>query len=220
MAALSRPTQYAIVWRIDGTAAGCPLRLQEARPTMNVMEAIYGRRSVRAYLKKALDRALIEELLQAAVQAPSAHNTQPWSFALVQDRDELLSLSSDAKALLLSEYGDDPRMDPYRDLLSDKAFDIFYGVPLLVIVCAQPSPLNPVEQCFLAAQNLMLAAHALGLGSCCIGWALPLVQRSEVKARLGIPEDVTPAIPVVLGWPAESPEAPQRIPPRILSWLE
>ena len=187
---------------------------------MEVMEAIYGRRSVRAYRDEPLERPLVEELLRAAVQAPSAHNSQPWSFALVQDRQRLLALSAEAKAHLFAAYGDDPRMAPYRDLLSQEDFDLFYGAPLLVILCAEPDPLNPVEQCFLAAQTLMLAAHARGLGSCCIGWALPLVSRPAVKAELGIPERVTPALPIVLGWPAESPDAPPRNPPRILAWLD
>ncbi len=187
---------------------------------MDAMEAIYGRRSVRAYVEKPVDRALVEELLQAAVHAPSAHNTQPWSFVLIEGRSRLLSLSADVKVHLLSECRDDPRMQPYRELLAEAAFDVFYGAPLLVIVCAQPDPLEPVEQCFLAAQNLMLAAHARGLGTCCIGWALPLVSLPEVKAKLGIPKDATPAIPIVIGWPAETPEAPPRNPPHILAWLK
>lgn len=186
---------------------------------MEVMEAIYGRRSVRGYREEPLERALVEELLQAAVQAPSAHNSQPWSFALIEGRARLRSLAAEAKAHLLSAYRDDPRMDPYRTLLSQEDFDLFYGAPLLVILCAQPDPLEPVEQCFLAAQTLMLAAHARGLGTCCIGWALPLVSLPEVKAELGIPEAVTPALPIVMGWPAEAPEAPPRNPPRILTWL-
>ena len=187
---------------------------------MDVMDAIYGRRSVRAYTDKPLDRTVIETLLKAAVQAPSAHNTQPWSFVLIENRNRLTSLSAEAKAHLLSEYGDDPLMEPYRDLLADPVFDILYGAPLLVLVCARAEPLNPVEQCYLAAQNLMLAAHALGLGTCCIGWALPLICLPEVKAELKIPEDVTPAIPIVVGWPAEVPEATRRDPPDILAWLD
>ena len=187
---------------------------------MDVMDAIYGRRSVRAYTDKPLDRAVIETLLKAAVQAPSAHNTQPWSFVLIEDRARLTSLSAEAKAHLLSEYGDDPLMDPYRDLLADRAFDIFYGAPLLIIVCARAEPLKPVEQCYLAAQNLMLAAHALGLGTCCIGWALPLVCQPEIKAELQIPDEMTPAVPIVVGWPAEAPEATRRDPPDIVAWLD
>lgn len=92
---------------------------------MGVMEAIYWRRSIRDYEKRGLDRPLIEELLNAAVQAPSAHNTQPWSFVLVEDRHRLKSLSSRAKAHLVEDYWDDPRMHPYRDLLSAEQFDIF-----------------------------------------------------------------------------------------------
>jgi nitroreductase len=187
---------------------------------MDVMDAIYGRRSVRAYTDKPLDRNVIEDLLGAAVQAPSAHNTQPWSFMLIQDRNRLESLSAEAKAHLLSEYGDNPLMDPYRDLLTGEAFDIFYGAPLLVTFCARAEPLNPVEQCFLATQNLMLAAHALGLGTCCIGWALPFLRQPEVKTELGIPEAVTPALPIIVGWPHETPEPTPRDPPRILAWLD
>lgn len=186
---------------------------------MDTMEAIYGRRSVRAYSDKHLDRSVIEDLLNAAIWAPSAHNLQPWSFVLVQDRSRLASLSSRAKAQLVREYWDDPRMKPYRELLSDDDFDIFYGAPLLIIICAQPDPLVPVEQCFLAAENLMLAAHARGFGTCCIGWALPVLFEPDVKQELSIPEDVTPALPVIVGSPAELPERPPRDPPRILAWF-
>lgn len=187
---------------------------------MDVMEAIYWRRSIRDYEKRGLDRPLIEELLNAAVQAPSAHNTQPWSFVLVEDRHRLISLSSRAKAHLVEDYWDDPRMHPYRDLLSVEQFDIFYGAPLLIIVCAEDDPIMPVEQCFLAAENLMLAAQDRGLGTCCIGWALPFLRQPEVKTELGIPEAVTPALPVIVGWPHETPEPTPRDPPRVLAWLD
>jgi hypothetical protein len=124
---------------------------------------------------------------RSAVQAPSAHNTQPWSFMLIQDRNRLESLSAEAKARLIEDFWDDPRMHPYRDLLSNEKFDIFYGAPLLVIICAEDDPIMPVEQCFLAAENLMLAAQDRGLGTCCIGWALgapvPPSARGQNRAR-------------------------------------
>jgi nitroreductase len=189
-------------------------------PAMDVMDAIYGRRSVRAYADKHLNHKLIEDLLGAAVQAPSAHNTQPWSFMLIQDRNRLESLSAEAKARLVEDFWDDPRMHPYRDLLSNEKFDIFYGAPLLVIICAEDDPIMPVEQCFLAAENLMLAAQDRGLGTCCIGWALPFLHQPEVKTELGIPEAVTPALPIIVGWPRETPEPTPRDPPRILAWLD
>lgn len=111
-------------------------------------------------------------------------------------------------------------MDPYRDLLSSEAFDMFYGAPLLVIVCAEDDPIMPVEQCFLAAENLMLAAQDRGLGTCCIGWALPFLRQPEIKAELHILEAVTPALPIIVGWPQETPEPTPRDPPRILAWFE
>lgn len=73
---------------------------------------------------------------------------------------------------------------------------------------ARAKPLDPVEPCFLAAQNLMLAADALGLGTCCIGGALPLVRRPEVEAELQIPKHVTPATPIVAGCRRKFPRRP------------
>lgn len=187
---------------------------------MEVMEAIYWRRSIRDYEDRGLEHPLIEELLNAAVQAPSAHNTQPWSFVIVKGEERLKSLSSRAKACLVEDHWDDPRMDPYRELLSSEEFDIFYGAPVLVIVCAEDHPIIPVEQCFLAAENFMLAAQDRGLGTCCIGWALPYLSQPEIKAELEIPEAVVPALPIVVGWPRETPEPTPRDPPRILAWFE
>ena len=187
---------------------------------MEVMEAIYWRRSIRRFEDRGVERPIIEELLEAAVQAPSAHNTQPWSFVVVQQRERLKSLSSRARASLVKEHWDDPRMDPYRNLLSNQEFDIFYGAPLLIVVCAEDDPIMPVEQCFLAAGNLMLAAQDRGLGTCCIGWALPFLSRPEVKAELNIPEAVAPALPIIVGWPQETPESTPRHSPKILAWLE
>ena len=186
---------------------------------MEVIDAIYGRRSVRAYADKPLERAVIQDLLRAATWAPSTQNVQPWAFLVVQGRDHLASLSDRAKKHLIEHYGDHLAMGRYRTLMSDPEFEIFYGAPTLIVICAKPEPLMPIAQCFLAVQNLMLAAHATGLGTCCIGWAEPLICLPEVKAELGIPAEMTPAIPVVVGWPAESPEPPPRRAPEIVGWL-
>jgi nitroreductase len=103
---------------------------------MDLMEAIYRRRSVRAYTGEPLTEDVVRELLDAAIQAPSAMNAQPWAFIIVQDRALLRSLSDRAKRHLLCAYAGDPRMDRYRDVLSDPQFDIFYGAPALIVICA------------------------------------------------------------------------------------
>ncbi|MFZ5790803.1 MAG: nitroreductase family protein [Pseudomonadota bacterium] len=182
------------------------------------MEAIDHRRSVRAYRDKAVGRRAIETLLHAAVQAPSAMNAQPWAFAVIQDMALLRSLSDRAKAHLLRAYVGDPRLERYRDELSNSGFDIFYGAGTLVVVCATPGGLVPAEDCCLAGQNLMLAACGLGLGTCCIGWARPLLSLAEVKGELDIPEELMPVLPIIVGYPSgETPAVPRR-PARVVCW--
>ena len=184
---------------------------------MELMNAIYGRRAVRAYTSDPLDEDIIKTLLDAAVHAPSAMNAQPWAFAIIQDRTLLRSLSDRAKGHLVEEHGNDPRMEPYWDELSDPAFDIFYGAPALVVICAGEGGLVPAEDCCLAGENLMLAAFDLGLGTCCIGFARPLLNLPHIKSELGIPAGVSPVLPIIVGHPSARPVAPPRHLPRIVT---
>lgn len=185
---------------------------------MDVMEVIYQRRAVRSYRNEPVEEAVVRGLLDAAIQAPSAMNSQPWSFAIIQDRALLRSLSDRAKAHLLQAHGGDPRIGRYRDVLSDPGFDIFYGAPTLIVICAGAHGFFPMEDCSLAGENLMLAAVGKGLGTCCIGWARPLLNLTEIKAELGIPADFTPVLPIIVGYPSATPTAPPRNPPRIVAW--
>jgi nitroreductase len=185
---------------------------------MDAVEAIYQRRSVRRYTDQPVEKETIRHLLDAAIRAPSAMNAQPWSFAIIQDPVVLRSLSDRAKRNLLEEHGDDPRMDRYREILGDPDFDIFYGAPVLIVVCAGQTGFFPTEDCCLAGENLMLAAVASGLATCCIGWARALLNKTEVKQELGIPADLAPVLPIILGHPDETPAAPPREAPRIVAW--
>jgi nitroreductase len=87
-----------------------------------------------------------------------------------------------------------------------------------VVICAKPGHGAPVEDCFLAAQNLMLAAHGLGLGSCPIGFARSWFNRAEVKAELGIPAHYEPVLPITLGHPAHPPPGVPRHEPETVCW--
>lgn len=184
---------------------------------MELLDAIYGRRAIREYTTAPVDEGAIHKLLDAAIQAPSAMNAQPWAFVVVQDRPLLRSLSDRAKAHLTGEYANDPRMARYRDVLSDPAFDIFYGAPTLIVICAGEGGLIPAEDCCLAGENLMLAAVELGLGTCCIGWARPVMNLPQTKAELGIPAELSPVLPIIVGHPSARPVAPPRRPPRVVA---
>jgi len=76
----------------------------------------------------------------------------------------------------------------------------------------------PAEDCSLAAENLMLAAHAMGLATCPIGFARLWLNRPDVKKELGIPESYAPVFPVVVGFQKEPAHSVERKPPEILFW--
>jgi nitroreductase len=160
---------------------------------MELLQAINERRSVREYTDEPVSDAVLRELIDAAIQAPSAINQQPWCFVVVKNPRLLARISDRAKAHLLKASLGAPA-HPFRDMLNDPNFDIFYHAPsLIVITAAQPTDWA-VEDCALAAENLMLAAHGLGLGTCWIG-------TPEGKAALGLPPAYSPIAPIVVGYP-------------------
>lgn len=185
---------------------------------MELMQAIRHRRAIRAYEDRPLDRATVEALIEAAIQAPSAMNSQPWAFYVVQNRELLKSWSDRAKVVFLAEAPPTRMPDPYRQILTDPAFNIFYDAPTLILICAKPGGMVPAEDCSLAGQTLMLAAHGMGLGTCPIGFARAWLNRPEIKLELGIPAAYQPVLPIIVGHPREAPEPRERKAPEILAW--
>src|SRR5665811_627894 len=97
-------------------------------------------------------------------------------------------------------------------------FNIFHGANTLIIICAKPLGPFVVADCWLAAENLMLAASAIGLGSCVIGSAVAALNIHKVKTELGIPDEYSVIAPVVVGVPSGATVATSRNEPIILSW--
>lgn len=168
---------------------------------MNINEAITGRCSVRNYTSKIIDEATLRLLLEAAVQVPTAIHEEPWAFAIAQDKNLLNRLSDAAKELLNS--GADPILVSGASHLSDHLvspeFNAFYNATTLLIICAKPTGAFVAADCWLAAQNLMLAAYSQGFGTCVIGLAVSAINTPEWKKALGIPADMTPFVPIIVG---------------------
>jgi nitroreductase len=185
---------------------------------MDLNDAIMGRRSVREYTAQAVDEPTIRRLIDAAIHAPNAVNAQPWTFTVVRDQAQLDRISRDAKAHMLSHMPPGPHADRFRAHLSDPDFQIFYHAPVLILISAvEPGPWI-VEDCALAAENLMLAAFAAGLGSCWIGFAQGYLNTPSGKATLGLPTASVPVAPIIVGHPVAMPPATARSEPDI-SWL-
>lgn len=153
---------------------------------MEAMEAILTRRSVRRYTDEPIDAGLIDELLDAAMHAPSAGNEQPWHFVVITERTLLDAV---------------PSFHPYAVMLRH--------APAAVLVCAD-TRLDRYEGCWVqdcaaATQNLLLAAHARGLGAVWVGIHPRSEREAGMRALLGIPAEVVPFALVPLGHPAERP---------------
>jgi nitroreductase len=187
---------------------------------MDLKQAIRARHAVRSYTGQAVDQATVRLLLEAAVRAPSAKNEQPWGFAIVQNRAQLERYSDRAKASLLAAAGEsNAQRPPSERLLHYESFNVFYGASTLIVICAVERARYAEADCWLSAQNLMLAACDLGLGSGPIGLSVPLFNTHEMKAELGIPEHASAVAPIVVGYPdGPAALAMPRAAPRILSW--
>jgi nitroreductase len=165
-----------------------------------------------------VSKELIDQLLRAATQAPSAMNSQPWAFAVIQNNDILKKISDRAKELLLSVLAEKPIMEKYRGALSNPDFNIFYNASTLIIIYAKPEGPHPETDCCLAAQNIMLAARDAGLGSCWIGFAQPLLNLPDLKNELKVPAEYMAVAPLVIGEPAGKITDIPRKEPEILFW--
>ena len=158
---------------------------------MDVRQAIMTRRSIRKFEDRPVPEAMVREILEAAMMAPSAGNAQPWYFVVVDDR----TLLDEAAGVL-----------PYAKMAAH--------APLAIAVCADLSlekyPGYWVQDCSAAMQNLLLAAHGLGLGAVWTG-VHPVEERvADVKRLLNLPDGVIPLGLAVLGWPAQHPESKNR----------
>ena len=190
-----------------------------AETTLSVHDAIFGRRSVRSYAKTPLPRALLQALLAAAVRAPTAMHNEPWQFVVIEDSALLKRLSSQARESFVAATA---RLHPGRprlEVFSKPGFNIFYDAPALVIICAQTDATFAAADCWLAAQNLMLQAHALGLGSCIIGSAVDGLNAPATKLELGIPAATRVFAPIIVGTPRSASQPSERNAPQVLAWL-
>lgn len=180
----------------------------------NVFETILARRSVRSYTSQQVDKGTLRTLLEAAVRAPTAMHREPWAFVITQNKQILQNLSDRAKPLFLEEI---KRIGANIDITSRPADIIFYNAGTLIIICGKTNEHFFEADCWMAAENLMLAACAMGLGTCVVGSALLAINIPEVKASLGIPAEYTAIAPIIIGYPSGETAPSTRKPPLILN---
>jgi nitroreductase len=194
--------------------------MKKREMNMSLIDAIYKRSSVRSYSPERLDETTIRTLLAAAVRAPTAVHLEPWMFAILQDTNALKRLSDRAKPLFLEEVrrAHLDRGGHALDIFASPDFNMFYNASTLIIICGKPMGPFVVADCWLAAENLLLAACSMGLGTCVIGAALPALNTPDIKAELGIPDELTPIAPIIVGVPSGETPPTARKEPEVLFW--
>lgn len=191
-----------------------------ASTPLTAIEAIHQRRSVRNFTAQTLDRATVQSLLDAAVRAPTAMGQEPWAFLVIQDQSVLNRLSTTSKDMLREEAkkSDSPSSQHLLHIADNAEFHVFHQASTLVVICGRFTGPFVEADCWLAAENLMLAACAGGLGTCVIGFAVEAMNTAAWKAELKIPAEMTVIAPIIIGTPAgEEPRTPRK-PPNILFW--
>jgi F420 biosynthesis protein FbiB-like protein len=191
-------------------------------PELHIL--LRSRRSVRRFRPDPIDPALIRSLLEAARWAPSPHNRQPWRFVVLQEAGSRRRLAQAmGERLRLERLADGTDAQAVEADVS-RSYARITGAPLAVLLCMSLEQMDrypdarrsraerrmAVQGVAMAGQNLLLAAHAAGLGGCWI--CAPLFAPEVVRQVLELPEDWDPQGLVVLGWPAESPPERERMP--------
>lgn len=157
---------------------------------MDLFDALFNRRSIRKYTNKNISESDINKILRAAMYAPSAMNNQAWHFVVIDDKK-----------------------------IIEEIYKIFQQEMLktantLILICGDlnlEKNINYIEQnCSAATQNILLAAHGLGIGSCWIGVYPTNESISSMKKLFNLPDYVIPISLVSLGYPAEEPSAEER----------
>jgi nitroreductase len=186
---------------------------------MQLDHAIRHRRAVRAFTGKPPAPAVIERLIDAAVHAPSAVNKQPWLFTVVRDNALLDRISAEAKKHIVSLIQTGSGPEDFRELMNDPDFHIFYHAPALIVISTLKEDAWAKEDAALAAENLMLAAFAEGLGTCWIGFAQRWLETDEGKHAIDVPGYYQPVAPIILGHPkGDAPVVPRN--PPVIRWID
>ena len=162
---------------------------------MNTLEAIISRRSIRKFEEKPVPQEMVDELLKSAMYAPSAKNYRTWHFLVINERTKLDELSD---------------LHPSAKMLKTAT--------LAILVCGDRN-LDPMDgylaiNTSAATQNILLAAHEMGLGSVWIG-VFPREERIEEMVRyFNFPENILPVNLIAIGWPGEERPVPERFEPQ------
>ena len=203
--------------------------------TVQLVRLMASRRSCRNFLDKPVDRSILDDLVKIGCTAPSGTNCQLWTFTILPNREAVLTLGkkvrdfyaklnsmAEKKWLRLGlKLVGKPELERYYQGYYEKVKEglaefeqtgvdrLFHGAPAAIVVGSRPGATLPKEDAMLASQNILLAAHSMGLGSCLIGMAVEAMKNDrKVQKAIGIPGDEIVYSIIALGYSAEHYQRP------------
>ncbi len=198
--------------------------------TVQLVRLMASRRSCRNFKDKPVDRALLEDLLKIGATAPSGTNSQMWTFTILPARESVMALGDQVAMFFkrihklaenywlrnLLRFIGKPELDHYyrdyhqsvREALTERENNgkdrLFHGATAVIVVGSRPEGSTLKEDALLATQNILLAAHSMGLGTCLIGFAvIPMIKDIRIQRFLGMPDNEKVHAVIALGYPDE-----------------
>jgi nitroreductase/Pyruvate/2-oxoacid:ferredoxin oxidoreductase delta subunit len=195
-----------------------------------LVQLMRSRRSCRMFAEDPVPREVLEDLVRIGITAPSGTNSQAWTFTLLPDRAAVMHLGAEiggffrklnkmaanpairilARLLRKRELGDYYReyyqtvQEALREHDETGRDRLFHGAPAVIVIGMRPGASCPCEDAHMASQNILLAAHAMGYGTCMIGFAVEAMKNSPgIKTKIGIPRNEPVYAVIAAGKPRE-----------------
>lgn len=179
------------------------------------LHTLLSRRSLRRYEDRQVAKRIIEQVLTAGIWAPSAHNRQPWRFAVIQSFSQKHDLASKMGARLREDLSNDGVGEAIIDKDVNRSYSRMTQAPVLIVVCMSMVDMDhypddkrnlnerimTIQSVAMAGQNILLAAHHNGLGACWM--CAPLFCPDVVRDALTLPDDWEPQGIITMGYPAQ-----------------
>lgn len=180
-----------------------------------VLENIKSRRSIKAFRKDPVPGDIVEKIVEAGRFAPSALNMQPWKFIIVDDRQMIEEFASIARArikklyklmplvkIFKKSYRDQRAINAIKKTAESSADTVFYSAPLVIFIANDATFGETDIDCYLAAENMMLAANSLGIGSCFIGRG-KAIPAKLLRKKFDLPDNYDFNVFIAFGYPKD-----------------
>jgi nitroreductase len=179
---------------------------------MDTITAIHTRRSIRDYERRAVEREIIADILWDAAQAPTTPVSGPFLFHVIEGVARIAAFGEQAK-----QYAREHRPDGVGYEWADRSdFKVFLDAPVVIVISGYADNSQSIQDCNRAGQNLMLSAHARGIGSCWVGAPMLWLRNPQTRKQLSIAEAFQPFAAFTLGYAAAVPPSRSRERPDIV----